>query len=99
VGCRTWTTPIAGAPTSTEEYAEFAGLVAERYAGKVSAYEIWNEPNTYVYWAPKPDAAAYTELSQAAYPAIKAADPGPASTASRRRWSMRRHRLLSSRTT
>jgi hypothetical protein len=66
---------IAGAPTSPEQYAQFAGLVAQRYAGKVSAYEIWNEPNTYLFWAPKPDPLAYTRLLQAAYQGIKAADP------------------------
>ncbi len=67
--------PYASAPTSVEEYAEFVGLVAERYAGKVTAYEVYNEPNTSVFWAPSPDAAAYTELLQAAYTSIKAADP------------------------
>ena len=66
---------FAGAPTSPQDYAAFAGLVAQRYAGKISAYEVWNEPNVYSSWAPKPDPAAYTQLLQAAYPAIKAADP------------------------
>jgi polysaccharide biosynthesis protein PslG len=65
----------ASPPASTAEYAEFVGAVAERYAGKVSAYEVWNEPNATTFWYPSPDPAAYTELLQAAYPAIKAADP------------------------
>jgi hypothetical protein len=65
----------ASPPASTAEYAEFVGAVAERYAGKVSAYEIWNEPNAATFWYPSPDPAAYTELLQAAYPAIKQADP------------------------
>ena len=65
----------ASPPASTAEYAEFVGAVAERYAGKVSAYEIWNEPNAATFWYPSPDPAAYTELLQAAYPAIKEADP------------------------
>ncbi|HET6735177.1 cellulase family glycosylhydrolase [Mycobacterium sp.] len=67
--------PVVSPPASTEEYAEFVGAVAERYAGKISAYEVWNEPNAYFFWSPAPDPAAYTELLQAAYPAIKAADP------------------------
>ena len=50
-------------------------MVATRYAGKVSAYEVWNEPNYYVFWQPTPDAAAYTALLKVAYTAIKAADP------------------------
>lgn len=65
----------AGAPTSTEEYAEFVGAVATRYQGKIAAYEVWNEPNAVTFWAPQPSAAQYTALLQAAYPAIKAADP------------------------
>lgn len=66
---------VISPPADTAEYAEFVGIVAERYAGQVGAYEVWNEPNAYFYWAPAPDPAAYTELLQAAYPAIKAADP------------------------
>jgi hypothetical protein len=67
--------PISGAPASPAAYGDFAGLVAQRYAGKVGAYEIWNEPNAFFFYSPKPDPAAYTELLKAAYPAIKAADP------------------------
>jgi hypothetical protein len=66
---------LSGAPASPAAYGEFAGLVAERYAGKVGAYEIWNEPNAYIFYSPEPDPAGYTDLLKAAYPAIKAADP------------------------
>jgi len=65
----------ASPPADTAEYAEFVGAVADRYAGKVSAYEVWNEPNYYKFWEPTPDAAAYTALLKVAYGAIKAADP------------------------
>lgn len=66
---------VAGPPASPEEYAEFVGAVADRYEGRIGAYEVWNEPNAYTFWYPAPDPEAYTELLQAAYPAIKAADP------------------------
>ena len=66
---------VISPPADYDEYAEFVSLVAERYAGQVSAYEVWNEPNAYFFWSPAPDPAAYTELLQAAYPAIKEADP------------------------
>nr|WP_231514579.1 cellulase family glycosylhydrolase [Mycobacterium sp. URHB0044] len=66
---------IYGAPASPADFGEFAGLAAQRYAGKVGAYEIWNEPNAAPYYGPAPDPAGYTRLLQAAYPAIKAADP------------------------
>ncbi len=66
---------VATPPASDAQYAAFASAVAQRYAGKVSVYEVWNEPNAATFWYPSPDPAAYTKLLQAAYPAIKAADP------------------------
>ena len=65
---------LNGQPDSPQQYANFAGQVAERYKGKISAYEIWNEPNGRLFLDPV-DPAAYTELLKAAYPAIKEADP------------------------
>lgn len=62
-------------PIDPAAYGEFAGLAAARYAGQVGAYEIWNEPNAAPFYGPAPDPTGYTELLQAAYPAIKAADP------------------------
>ena len=46
-----------------------------RYAGKIAAVEIWNEPNAVTFWTPTPDPAAYVELLKAAYPKVKAVDP------------------------
>ncbi|SEH59900.1 VCBS repeat-containing protein/40-residue YVTN family beta-propeller repeat-containing protein [Mycolicibacterium rutilum] len=66
---------LAGRPASPAEFAEYAGMVTTRYAGKIAAYEIWNEPNFWAFWAPGPNAAQYTEILKAAYPVIKAADP------------------------
>ncbi|OZC56313.1 hypothetical protein CH289_06215 [Rhodococcus sp. RS1C4] len=74
-----WATSPAGQPLNTRPaspatFGQFAGKVAARYAGKISAYEIWNEPNGAMFYGPSPDAAGYTQLLKAAYPAIKAAD-------------------------
>ncbi|MFC7673140.1 Ig-like domain-containing protein [Mycolicibacterium sp. GCM10028919] len=69
------TTPLAGMPASNAQFAAFAGAAAARYKGKVTAWEVWNEPNAIMFWQPGPNAAQYTELLKAAYPAIKAADP------------------------
>ena len=66
---------ISGQPANPADYAEFVSRVAQRYQGKVGAYEIWNEPNSALSFAPSPDPVKYTQLLQAAYPAIKAADP------------------------
>jgi VCBS repeat-containing protein len=69
------TPALSGVPADPQKYADFAGDVAARYAGRISAYEIWNEPNGRMFWNPEPNAAQYTALLKAAYPAIKAADP------------------------
>lgn len=66
---------IAGRPASPAAFGAFAGKVAEHFRGKVSAYEIWNEPNGAAFFAPAPDPAGYTALLKAAYPSIKSADP------------------------
>jgi hypothetical protein len=66
---------IYSEPIDPSAYGEFAGLAAERYAGQVGAYEIWNEPNAAPFYGPAPDPAGYTELLKAAYTSIKAADP------------------------
>ncbi|MBT1191123.1 cellulase family glycosylhydrolase [Rhodococcoides kroppenstedtii] len=64
------------APRDPVEYGRFAGAVAERYRGRVAAYEIWNEPNGTIFFGPKPDPVRYTAMLREAYTAIRAADPG-----------------------
>ena len=70
---------ITGPPASADTFANFAGTVASHFAGRIAAYELWNEQNAVQFWAsgpqgPEPD--RYTEMLKAAYPRIKAADPG-----------------------
>lgn len=67
--------PVTGRPVSPQVYGDFAATVAARYKGKISAYEIWNEPNGSSFYSPSPDPAGYTDLLKAAYPKIKAVDP------------------------
>lgn len=67
--------PLSGHPADLEAFGDYVSAVATRYEGKVSDYEIWNEPNYKLFWGPAPDAAQYTELLKVAYTAIKAADP------------------------
>jgi len=62
-------------PANPEDYAAMLNFIAHRFAGHVDAYEIWNEEDAPIWWTGAPDPAAYTRLLQAAYPAIKAADP------------------------
>ena len=61
-------------PTDSADYARAAGWAANRWAGKVPAWEVWNEPNHPDYMVGA-DPVAYTRLLKAAYPAIKAGNP------------------------
>ncbi len=62
-------------PANPNDYAAFVAMLAQRWAGRVSAFELWNEEDSSAWWAGGPDPAAYTQLLRATYPAVKAADP------------------------
>lgn len=66
-----------GPPVNYQAYANFVGLMAERYKDQVDAYEIWSEPNLRQEWnTPRGISAAnYVELLRLTYTAIKLADP------------------------
>jgi hypothetical protein len=67
--------PAAG-PADPLLFAEFCGAVATRYAGRIAAYEVWNEPNLAREWNNlPPNPGQYVELLKACYLAIKAVDP------------------------
>jgi hypothetical protein len=64
-------------PPDPADFASFAGTFAGRMAGAgVAAYEIWNEEDETIFWPGAPNAPQYAAVIRAAYPAIKAADPG-----------------------
>jgi len=68
---------VEGPPADPNLYAQFVATVADRYRGKVQAIEIWNEQNLW-YEAGgmgRINAAAYVELLQLSYRAIKATNP------------------------
>lgn len=62
-------------PAEARDYADFVGFLANRYAGRVGAYEIWNEEDEPAWWRGAPEPVRYAGLLNAAYGAIKAADP------------------------
>jgi hypothetical protein len=69
-------TYFTGPPNDAADYADFATAVTARYGGQISNWELWNEPNLWRYWGKSDiDAAWYTRLVVAAYPAIKRAQP------------------------
>lgn len=62
-------------PASPRLYAMYAAAIARHFGHRVSAEEIWNEPNNVAFWHPAPDPAFYVRMLKDAYVAIKAADP------------------------
>ncbi len=67
-----------GPPDNFEAFAGFAGALSEHFAGRVAAYQIWNEPNLRRQWSSERhriDPASYFDLLRQAYSAIKAEDP------------------------
>jgi hypothetical protein len=61
-------------PTNPADFARVAKWAAHHWAGKVFAWEVWNEPNAESFDTGT-DPAAYAALLRAAYPAFHAGDP------------------------
>lgn len=57
-------------------YASFTEAAVRHFSGRVSHWELWNEPNNPMFWTPRPNAGHYTALIREAYPRMKAAVPG-----------------------
>ncbi len=71
----------SGPSDNLVDYGTFVAALAQRYAGRVQAYEIWNEPNLRSEWSctestDKPSfcKARYSDLLSIAYAAIKGVD-------------------------
>ncbi len=61
-------------PVNAQDYADFVAFAAKRWASALAAVELWNEPNgAFLYGVNK--AQAYSQLVEAAYPAVKAVEP------------------------
>jgi hypothetical protein len=44
-------------------FGEFCGAMAERYRGRIGAYEVWNEPNLAREWGNEPPDPAASQPS------------------------------------
>jgi hypothetical protein len=63
-------------PEDFQDFVDYAVAVAERYAGRIRYYQVWNEPNLYPEWGDQTvSAEAYTDLLCRTYDALKAVDP------------------------
>lgn len=77
-----WSQPTGTAPAENmppadlQDFADFCYALAERYKGRIEAYQVWNEPNLSREWGGQPpDPVVYTEMLKLCYLAIKKADP------------------------
>jgi Cellulase (glycosyl hydrolase family 5) len=64
-------------PTNPGDYATFVAYLAQRYATRLAAIEIWNEPDqaNEAYFAGPEKPQRYAAILRAAYVAIKQANP------------------------
>ena len=81
---KTWAGPVTASSNGIQEYpyanmvpvfGTFCGKVAQRYQGRITAYEIWNEPTMGNGPYGTQTSAQYAALLNAAGPAIRAGDP------------------------
>ena len=72
----TWAGANGGIPNDTSQFQAAAQFLANRYKGKVQAYEIWNEENLAREVAGHVSVAPYVNLLKAGHAGVKAGDPG-----------------------
>jgi hypothetical protein len=63
----------ASPPRSLDDWRAYVRKVAERYKGRIHAYEVWNEPDYGKFWNGTP--ARLAELTRVAAEEIRRADP------------------------
>lgn len=61
-------------PGHFRDFARTAALLARRYP-RLAGIEIWNEPNTPYFWAPRADPRAYAALLKRSFKAINRVAP------------------------
>jgi O-antigen ligase len=63
-------------PQYATTYGLFVRAFAQRYAGQVSCYQMWDQPNIFPYWGASPvDPGAYVHLLTVASSELRKADP------------------------
>ncbi len=70
-----WAGSGGGLPNNPQDFADFIGFMANRYKGKIAAYEVWNEQNYAVETGGQVNVGAYIPILKAGYQALKASDP------------------------
>ncbi|MCI0395862.1 MAG: hypothetical protein L0322_13115, partial [Chloroflexi bacterium] len=63
-------------PDNFDDYGDFVAEVVGRYQGRISYFQLWNEPNVYPEWGEQPvDPEAFTRLLCTGYRRAKEANP------------------------
>ena len=68
-----WGLGTSSAPAQMSYWTDYVSAVANRYKTDIGAYEVWNEANLKTFWTGTP--AEMAQMTQAAYPIIKASNP------------------------
>lgn len=58
-----------------QNFIKYARKVIRRYKDRVKYWEVWNEPDSPVYWLKQDDLLSYCALLKEVYPAVKDEDP------------------------
>ncbi|MDD5566224.1 MAG: beta-galactosidase [Candidatus Omnitrophica bacterium] len=69
--CSDWNCP----PADNSLYAHYAAKVAGRYKGIIRYWEVWNEPDSRIYWSNQDGLKSYCSLLKDTYIALKKANP------------------------
>jgi hypothetical protein len=69
--CGKWNCP----PKDNALYVKYAQAVVKHYRGKITYWEIWNEPDSATYWSAQDSLKSYCLLLKDAYTAIKEIAP------------------------
>jgi hypothetical protein len=65
-----------GPPANFEDFADFVEALAERYKGRITHWQIWNEPNIYPEWGnQRANPEDYARLLCMAHERLKRVDP------------------------
>jgi hypothetical protein len=70
-----WAGDGGGLPHNPADFGNFMRYLANRYRGRVQAYEIWNEQNYAYETGGLVDIGSYLVVLKAGYQAVKAVDP------------------------
>jgi len=69
--CGQWNCP----PSKNKSFVKYAQRVVSRYKDVIKHWEIWNEPDSSVYWSAQDGLKGYCALLKEVYPALKKVDP------------------------